>query len=231
MLAENDAQVRQFNTQMAAFNSNLASQRENLQGALHELSFALADVARLVRDNQDLIRDNADRLATLADHSRSAGRHRRDPQTAPLTLSNVINAYDPDSGSLHNRLNIREFQDPSARSATSCGSADTTRASRRTWISRTCSVTTSTHVWMSHLNSTRTCVPRTRTCRWAPWVRSSSEDADSGAGCTRRGWQTPPGPRGVGTDDRIGRTPGAGPPWNERSSFAYLRSSRWQAWS
>ena len=113
MLAENDAQVRQFNTQMAAFNSNLASQRENLQGALHELSFALADVARLVRDNQDLIRNNADRLAGL---SQITADQQDDIveilKLAPLALSNVINAYDPDSGSLHNRLNIREFQNP-----------------------------------------------------------------------------------------------------------------------
>ena len=113
MLAENDAQVRQFNSQMATFNSNLAGQRENLQGALHELSYALADVARLVRDNQGLIRDNAHRLADL---SQITADQQDDVleilKLSPLALQNVINAYDPDSGSLHNRLNIREFQDP-----------------------------------------------------------------------------------------------------------------------
>lgn len=113
MLAENDAQVRQFNSQMARFNSNMSNQRENLQGALHELSIALADVARLVRENQDQIRNAAGELATI-------GQITADQQDdvveilklSPLALSNVINAYDPDSGSLHNRLNIREFQDP-----------------------------------------------------------------------------------------------------------------------
>ena len=113
MLAENDAQVRQFNTQMATFTSNLADQRENLQGALHELSFALADVARMVRDNQDLIRDNAGRLADVSQITAD----QQDDLTeilklAPLALQNVINAYDADTGALHNRLNLREFQDP-----------------------------------------------------------------------------------------------------------------------
>lgn len=113
MLAENDAQVRQFNTQMATFNSNLADQRENLQGALQELSFALADVARLVRDNQESIRSSAERLAGVsqitADQQDDIAEILK---MAPLALQNIINAYDPDSGTLHNRLNIREFQDP-----------------------------------------------------------------------------------------------------------------------
>lgn len=113
MLAENDAQVRQFNSQMATFNRNMADQRENLQGSLHELSFALADVARLVRDNQDSIRNNADRLASISQITADQQDHVVEIlKKAPLALSNVINAYDPDSGSLHNRLNLREFQDP-----------------------------------------------------------------------------------------------------------------------
>lgn len=113
MLAENDAQVRNFNAQMAAFNSTVAGQREDLQGALSELSYALADVARLVRDNQDVIRSNADRLATL---SQITADQRGDIEeilkTAPLALANLINAYDAESGSLSMRANILEKQNP-----------------------------------------------------------------------------------------------------------------------
>ncbi len=113
MLARNDAQVREFNTQMAQFNQTVAEQRSDLQGALGELSFALADVARVVRDNQDVIRRNADRLATLSQITND----QRDDVTeilkvAPLALSNLINAYDPESGSLSMRANIPEKQDP-----------------------------------------------------------------------------------------------------------------------
>ena len=113
MLAENDAQVRNFNTQMATFNSTVAGQREDLQGALAELSYALADVARLVRDNQDVIRSNADRLASL---SQITADQRGDIEeilkTAPLALANLINAYDAESGTLSMRANIPEKQNP-----------------------------------------------------------------------------------------------------------------------
>lgn len=113
MLAENDAQVRNFNSQMATFNATVAGQRENLQGALAELSYALADVARLVRDNQDVIRSNADRLATI---SQITADQREDIEeillTAPLALANLINAYDSESGTLSMRANIPEKQNP-----------------------------------------------------------------------------------------------------------------------
>lgn len=113
MLARNDAQVRQFNSQMATFNQTVAGQREDLQGGLRELSYALADVARLVRDNQDTIRRNADRLVTL---SQITADQRGDLEeilkVAPLALSNLINAYDPESGVLSMRANIPEFQNP-----------------------------------------------------------------------------------------------------------------------
>ncbi|WP_010541125.1 MCE family protein [Dietzia alimentaria] len=113
MLAENDSQVREFNSQMATFNSTVAGQREDLQGALSELSYALADVARLIRDNQDVIRSSADHLVTI---SQITADQRGDLEeilkTAPLALSNLISAYDAESGSLSMRANIPEKQDP-----------------------------------------------------------------------------------------------------------------------
>lgn len=113
MLARNDAQVREFNSQMATFNNTVAGQREDLQAGLRELSFALAEVARLVRDNQDVIRRNADRLTTI---SQITVDQRDDLEeilkVAPLALSNLINAYDPESGTLSMRANIPEFQNP-----------------------------------------------------------------------------------------------------------------------
>ena len=113
MLAQNDAQVRQFNAQMFTFNRTVAGQREDLQGALSELSYALADVARLVRDNQDVIRSSADRLVTI---SQITADQRGDLEeilkVAPLALSNLINAYDAESGTLSMRPNIPEMQNP-----------------------------------------------------------------------------------------------------------------------
>ena len=113
MLAQNDAQVRQFNSQMSTFNRTVAGQREDLQGALSELSYALADVARLVRDNQDVIRSSADRLVTI---SQITADQRGDLEeilkVAPLALANLINAYDAESGTLAMRPNIPETQNP-----------------------------------------------------------------------------------------------------------------------
>ena len=115
MLQRNDQQVRAFNEQMGTFNNTLATQREDLQGALQELSFALADVARLVRDNQDVIKSNADRLATLS----TITADQKDDlveivNTAPLALTNLIEAYDAESGALAMRVDLPETQNPAA---------------------------------------------------------------------------------------------------------------------
>lgn len=113
MLARNDAQVREFNTQMATFNSTVAGQREDLQAGLRELSFALAEVARLVRDNQDVIRRNADRLTMISQITVDQRDNVEEIlKVAPLVLSNLINAYDPESGTLSMRANIPELQNP-----------------------------------------------------------------------------------------------------------------------
>lgn len=113
MLAENDQQVRTFNDQMAQFNQTVANQRENLQSALGELSWALADVARLVRDNQDVIQRNAEKLATVGGVTAD---HTEDIQEilvqAPLALTNLIEGYDADSGTLQMRLVLHDSQSP-----------------------------------------------------------------------------------------------------------------------
>lgn len=51
-LRENDAQVRQFNTQMASFSKYMVSERDQLGQALNKLSYALGDVATFLDDNE-----------------------------------------------------------------------------------------------------------------------------------------------------------------------------------
>lgn len=113
MLAENDADVRTFNTQLAEFTQTVSDQRYDLQEALNQVSYALGDVARLVRDNQDLIRRNADRLVTLgtitSDHAADISEIL---VQAPNALTNLINAYDAESGTLQMRLVVPELQNP-----------------------------------------------------------------------------------------------------------------------
>lgn len=112
-LKENDAQVRQFNTQMASFNTFLAGEREQLGAALESLSYALGDVATFVSDNNarlgDAIRDLQPTGQALLDNK----EHLLEIFTVlPVTISNLINAYDAESGTLAMRLNIPDLQDP-----------------------------------------------------------------------------------------------------------------------
>ncbi|WP_433659705.1 MCE family protein [Nocardia sp. CA-128927] len=113
MLAKNDAQVRQFNTQLADLSSFLASERSDLGAALNLLSVALGDVARFIDNNRDLIASNAEGLVTL---TKTLADQRDDLAAAlpvlPLALSNLINVHNAESGTLDMRANFTDLQDP-----------------------------------------------------------------------------------------------------------------------
>lgn len=115
MLADNDQQVRTFNDQLSTFTQTVASQRENLQLALQQVSLALGDVARLVRDNQDRIQHNAEKLSTLSGVTADKTDKLKDILVqAPLALTNLINAYDAESGTLQMRVVLPETQSPAS---------------------------------------------------------------------------------------------------------------------
>ena len=110
-LDENDAQVRQFNTQMASFNSFLAGERQRLGQALATLSVALGDVARFVNDNQQAIGDTVRSLQPTAKLLNDNQDSIKEILTVlPVTVSNLINAYDAESGTLAMRLTIQDLQ-------------------------------------------------------------------------------------------------------------------------
>ncbi|GAB11801.1 Mce family protein [Gordonia araii NBRC 100433] len=110
-LAENDAQVRQFNSQMASFNTFLAGERKQLGQALATLSVALGDVARFVNDNQELLGDTVRSLQPTAKTLRDNQESLKEIFTVlPVTVSNLINAYDAESGTLAMRLTIQDLQ-------------------------------------------------------------------------------------------------------------------------
>jgi virulence factor Mce-like protein len=112
-LAANDEQVRQFNSQLSDLSGFLAGERKNLGDALNQLSFALGDVAVFVRDNQEAVTSNAEGLVqvtqTLADNRQDLVDALT---TLPLAISNVVNSYDAESGTLASRVNLPETQDP-----------------------------------------------------------------------------------------------------------------------
>ncbi|MGC0365377.1 phospholipid/cholesterol/gamma-HCH transport system substrate-binding protein [Rhodococcus sp. 27YEA15] len=112
-LADNDQQVRQFNSQLSDLTGFLAGEREDLGAALNQLSFALGDVAKFVADNREQIARTADGLVaptqTLADNKQALV----DTLTLlPLAISNLVNSYDAESGVLASRLAFPDLQDP-----------------------------------------------------------------------------------------------------------------------
>ncbi|MFF0489700.1 MCE family protein [Nocardia sp. NPDC003482] len=112
-LAENDAQVREFNTQLADLATFLAGERQDLGQALNLLSIALGDVARFIDDNRDLVAQNAEALTkltkTLADQRDDLARAL---PVLPVALSNLINAHNGETGTLDMRPNFPDLQDP-----------------------------------------------------------------------------------------------------------------------
>lgn len=112
-LARNDDQVRQFNGQLSSLTGFLAGERQNLGAALNQLSITLGDVATFVRDNKDLVASNAEGLVQV---TQTLANNRQDLSdsltTLPLALSNVVNAYDAESGTLASRIDLPETQDP-----------------------------------------------------------------------------------------------------------------------
>ncbi|WP_143965741.1 MCE family protein [Gordonia zhaorongruii] len=112
-LRENDSQVRQFNTQMASFNKFLAGERGQLTKALDSLSYALGDVATFISDNNDRVGDAIRDLHPTGQALLDNKDHLLEILTVlPVTISNLINAYDAESGTLAMRLNLRDLQDP-----------------------------------------------------------------------------------------------------------------------
>ncbi len=112
-LAANDAQVRQFTSQLADVSNFLAGERADLGTALRELSVALGEVAAFVQDNRAVLRSNVDRLtevtAVLVRQREALGQIL---DTAPTALGNLNNANNTSSGTLDTRLNIEELRAP-----------------------------------------------------------------------------------------------------------------------
>ena len=109
-LSQNDSTVRDFNTSLSGVSTMLAGERSDLSSSLHNLQVALGNVATFVKENKDALgtnikglnqvlktvvknRDNLDEILTAA----------------PVALSNLYLAYNPDVGSLDTNANLGEL--------------------------------------------------------------------------------------------------------------------------
>ncbi|MGW0735358.1 MCE family protein [Streptomyces sp. NPDC002851] len=114
-LAADDASVRGFNDSLANVADQLADERKDLALAIKHLAAALADVADFVKDNKKALTSNVKGLSKVTKvlvTQRAALEELLD--VAPAGLSNLQNAYNPESGTLDTRNNADHPQDPAS---------------------------------------------------------------------------------------------------------------------
>jgi phospholipid/cholesterol/gamma-HCH transport system substrate-binding protein len=113
MLARNNDQVRRLNADLAVVAAQLSEERDNLKGALKHLGIALDEVGGFVKDNRTLLKSDVDGLVSVTT-SIAANRQAlaETLENAPTALSNLQNAYHPQTGTLDTRNNAKGLDDP-----------------------------------------------------------------------------------------------------------------------
>jgi phospholipid/cholesterol/gamma-HCH transport system substrate-binding protein len=114
-LAANDQLVRQFNTNFAATSTTLAGERQDLAASLSLLATALGEVATFVKDNRAAVHttiSGAAEISQILVKEKAALAEVMD--TAPLGLGNLARIYNPQYGTLDQRVNMAQTDDPAA---------------------------------------------------------------------------------------------------------------------
>ncbi|MCP2343346.1 MCE family protein [Actinomadura rupiterrae] len=111
-LRENDDQVRSLTGHLNSVSGQLAGEKDDLTAALRTLGPTLRNVQQFVRQNRDGLSTNVRQLAqvtgTLVKEKDSFAELLA---VAPLAINNLARAYDPISGTIHNRADLRQFHD------------------------------------------------------------------------------------------------------------------------
>lgn len=110
-LAADDRSVRGLNTSLAAVSAVLARDRESFALALHDLSQALETVRRFILEHRASLTADVRKLAVITQVLQTE----RDSlaaavRAAPLAVSNLVNAYDPATGTLTGRGDLNELE-------------------------------------------------------------------------------------------------------------------------
>ncbi|MET7277659.1 MCE family protein [Kribbella sp. NPDC005582] len=114
-LAANDALVKQFNTNFAATSTTLAGERKDLTSALSLLATALGEVATFVKENRALVKNTvsgATEISQILVNEKAALAEILD--AAPLGLGNLARVYNPQFGTLDQRINLAQLDNPSS---------------------------------------------------------------------------------------------------------------------
>ncbi|WP_262402677.1 MCE family protein [Actinomadura sp. CNU-125] len=109
-MKENDQQIKSFTTRLNSVSGQLSAEKEELSAALNTLGPTLRNVEKFVKDNRGQLSDNVEQLAQLTGVLVKEKDALAEILTAgPLAINNLARAYDPISGTIHNRADLRQF--------------------------------------------------------------------------------------------------------------------------
>lgn len=112
-LAADDSGVRAFNDSLAGVSAQLAGERQELGAAVENLAIALPQVAAFVRENRAALTTDVKDLRQVSQVLVTQRRALAELlDVAPTALGNLVNAYNPSSGTLDTRDNAEQAQDP-----------------------------------------------------------------------------------------------------------------------
>jgi phospholipid/cholesterol/gamma-HCH transport system substrate-binding protein len=113
MLAANNGQVRRLNSDLATVAGQLSAERGDLKAALANLGVAVDEVSSFVGDNRALLKSDLSRAVGVTN---SLVKNRQalaeTLENAPVAISNLQNAYHPQTGTLDTRNNATGLDDP-----------------------------------------------------------------------------------------------------------------------
>jgi phospholipid/cholesterol/gamma-HCH transport system substrate-binding protein len=112
-LSANDQQVRNFIDHLSGVSGQLAGEKDELGAALQTLGPTLRNVSQFVKGNRTELAANVRQLAqvtsVLVKQKDALGEFLT---AAPVGVANLSHAYDPISGTLNTRADLRQFKDP-----------------------------------------------------------------------------------------------------------------------
>ncbi len=113
MLAANNAQVRRLNSDLATVAGQLRGERQDLKATLANLGTAVDEVSSFVHDNRALLHSDLSRaVAVTGTLVKNRQALAETLENAPVALSNLQNAYHPQTGTLDTRNNATGLDDP-----------------------------------------------------------------------------------------------------------------------
>ncbi|WP_240487137.1 MCE family protein [Actinomadura flavalba] len=108
----NDQQIKQFSARLNGVSGQLVGEKEELTAALETLGPTLRNVQKFVKDNRGELSESTRQLAQIT----GVLVKQKDAlaevlEVGPLAINNLARAYDPISGTIHNRADLRQFND------------------------------------------------------------------------------------------------------------------------